>query len=96
MALLQRNRITQEDKQRFVRALEEQDQDYLSLADMLAIQRSTARSVIARYLHEGRIKVQPRGGRCNALFDAEMIRFLQKIVDEDCTLSLDTWPRKDV
>ena len=67
---------------------EEQDQDYLALADTLAINRSTARSIIARYLREGRIEEQPRGGRLHVRFDADMTRCIQRIVDEDCTLSL--------
>ena len=62
MAQRQRNIISQEDKER---ALEEQDQDYLVLADMLAINRSTTRSVIARYIQERRIEEQPLGGRRN-------------------------------
>ena len=84
MAQRQRNRVSQEDKERLVRAFEEPDQDYLALADTLAINRSTARSIIARYLREGRIEEQPRGGRRNVRFDAEMTRCLQRIVDEDC------------
>ena len=65
MAQRQRNIISQEDKERLIRAFEEQDQDYLALADTLAINRSTARSIIARYLRDGRIEEQPRGGRRN-------------------------------
>ncbi len=71
-----------------VRAFEEQDQDYLALADTLAINRSTARSLITRYLREGRIEEQPRGGGHNVRFDADMTRCIQRIVDEDCILSL--------
>ena len=74
MAQRQRNRVSQEDKERLVRAFEEQDQDYLALTDTLAINRSTARSIITRYLREGRIEEQPRGGRRNVQFDAEMHR----------------------
>ena len=71
-----------------MRAFEEHDQDYLPLADMLAINRSTARSIIARYLREGRMEKQPFGGRRNVRFDEEVTRCLQRIVDEDFTLSL--------
>ena len=88
MAQRERNIVSQEDKERLVRAFEEQDQDYLALADTLAINRSTARSLITRYLREGRIEEQPRGGRHNVRFDADMTRCIQRIVDEDCTLSL--------
>ena len=55
---------------------------------MFAKKRSTASRVVARYLREGRVEEQPGGGRRNVRFDAEMIRCLQRIVDEDCTLSL--------
>ena len=59
-----------------MRAFEEQNQDYLALAGMLAINRSTARSVIARYLREGRIEEQPHGGRRNVRSD--------KMSSKDC------------
>ncbi|CAB4021077.1 Hypothetical predicted protein, partial [Paramuricea clavata] len=35
-----------------------------------------------------RIEEQPRGGRLNVRFEADMTRCIQRIVDEDCTLSL--------
>ena len=65
MAGRNRNRIPREDRERLVRAFEEQDHDYLALADTLGIHRSTARSIVGRYLREGRIEQQPRGGRRN-------------------------------
>ncbi|CAB3996352.1 Cyclin-dependent kinase-like 2 [Paramuricea clavata] len=86
--MAQRRRISQKDKERLVRAFEEQDLNYLALADTLAINRSTARSIITRYLREGRIEEQPCGGCLNVRFDADMTRCIQRIVDEDCTLSL--------
>ena len=49
-----RQRITQEDKERLVRAFEELDQDYLTVADTLVVNRSTARGIIARYMRENR------------------------------------------
>jgi transposase len=88
MAQRQRNIISQEEKERLVRAFEEQDQDYLTLADTLAINRSTAKSIITRYLREGRIAEQPHGGRRNVQFDEDMTRCVQRIIDEDCTLTL--------
>ena len=45
--MAQRQRITQEDKERLIRAFEKQVQDYLALADTSAMNRSTARSIIA-------------------------------------------------
>ena len=72
MAQRQRSIISREGKERLVRAFEEQDQDYLALADMLVINSSTARSVITRHLREGRIEEQPRGGRRYAVrFDSK-------------------------
>ena len=87
MAQRQRNIVSQEDKERLVRAFEEQDQDYKALDDTLAINHLTARNIIARYLR-GRIEEQARGGRRNVRFDADMTRCFQRIVDKDCILSL--------
>ena len=63
--MAQRQEIQQEDKERLVRAFEEQNEDYLALADELGINRSTARSMITRYMREGHIEERPRGGRNN-------------------------------
>ena len=62
-----RNRIPNEVRRRIVRAFEDPTEDYmyLSVADTLGVNRSTARSIVATYLREGRVNERPRGGRNN-------------------------------
>ena len=57
-----RNRIPLEQRQRIVRAFEDDGEDYLFVADTLGVNRPTARSIVARYIREGRIEERPRGG----------------------------------
>ena len=57
-------------------------------ADTLGVNRSTARSIVARYIREGRIEERPRGGRNNVRVDEEMRNCLIEIVDESCLLTL--------
>ena len=61
-----RQRISQEDRECLVRAFDEPEQDYLSVADTLGINRSTARGIVIRYLEEGRVNERARGGRNHA------------------------------
>ena len=67
-----RNRIPNEVRRRIVRAFEDPTKDYLSVADTLGVNRSTARSIVATFLREGRVKERPRGGRNNVRVDNEM------------------------
>jgi len=67
-----RNRIPNEVRRRIVRAFENPTEDYQSAADTLGVKRSTARSIEATYLREGRGKERPRGGRNNVRVDSEM------------------------
>ena len=48
-----RNRILLEQKERINRAFEDTNEDYLMVADTIAVNRSTARSIVARYTREG-------------------------------------------
>ena len=50
-----RNRIPIEQRERIVRAFEDEAEDYLLVADALGVNRSTARGIVARYIREGRI-----------------------------------------
>ena len=50
-----RNRILLEQRERIVRAFEDTNEDYLMVADTIGVNRSTARSIVARYIREGRI-----------------------------------------
>ena len=67
-----RNRIPNEVRRRIVRAFEDPTEDYLSVADTLGVNRSTARSIVATYLREGRVNERPSGGRNNVRVDNEM------------------------
>lgn len=83
-----RQRISQEDRERLVRAFEEPDQDYLTVADTLGINRSTARGIVSRYIRENRTAERPRGGANNVKFNDEMRQCLEDIVNENCTLTI--------
>ena len=84
-----RNRIPNEHREsRIVRAFEDPHEDYLLVADMLGVNRSTARGIEATYVREGRPHERPRGGRNNVKVDDEMKQCLSEIVDENCLLTL--------
>ena len=72
-----RQRISQENRERLVRAFDEPVQDYSSVA--LGINRSTARSIVRRYLEEGRVNERARGGRNHVKVDEEMRRCIAAI-----------------
>ena len=84
-----RQRISQENRERLVRAFDEPEQDYLSVADTLGINRSTARGIVRRYLEEGRVNERARGGRNHVKVDEEMKRCIAAILDENPVLTLD-------
>ena len=83
-----RKRISFEQRQRIVRAYENDGEDYLIVSDTLGVNRSTARSIVARYLRDGRIRERPRGGANNVRVDDEMRDCLQDILNENCLLTL--------
>ena len=64
-----RNRIRLKHLQRLVRAFENPHEDFLTVADALGINRSTARNIEARYVREGRVEEIPRGGSNNVQID---------------------------
>ena len=66
----------------------DEQEDYLSVADTLGVNRSTARGIVARYITEGRIQERPRGGRNNVRVDDEMRDSLEQIINENCLLTL--------
>ena len=57
-----RNRIILEQRERIIQAFENTNEDYLMVADTIGVNRSTARSIVARYVREGRIAERLRGG----------------------------------
>ena len=83
-----RNRISLEHRERIVREFEDKEEDYLVVADTLGVNRSTARCIVARYIREGRIQERPRGGRNIVRVDEEMRDCLEKIINENCLLTL--------
>ena len=83
-----RNRILLEHRERIVKTFEDEEEDYLLVADMLGVNRSTARGIVARYIREGRIQERPRGGRNNVRVDDEMRDCLEQIINENCLLTV--------
>ena len=47
--------ISLEQRERLVRAFEDEHEDYLAVADTIGVNRSTAGGIVARYVREGRI-----------------------------------------
>ena len=74
-----RNRISLEHRGRIVRGFEDEEEDYLVVADTLGVNRSTARGIVARYIREGRIQERPRGVRNNCR---------EEIINENCLYTL--------
>ena len=58
------------------------------VAATMGVNRSTARSIVARYLREGRITERPRGGANHVRVDDEMRNYLNEILKENCLLIL--------
>ena len=83
-----RNRILLEQRERIIRAFEDTNEDYLMVADTIGVNRSTARSIVARYIREGRIAERPRGGANNVRVDNEMKDCLNDILNDNCMLHI--------
>jgi len=83
-----RNRITLEQRERIIRAFEDENEDYLMVGDTIGVNRSTARSIVVRYIREGRIAERPRGGANNVRVDDQMKDCLNEILNENCMLTL--------
>ena len=83
-----RNRILIEQRQRILQAFEDVNEDYLTVAATIGENRSTARSIVARYLREGRIAERPQGGANHVRADDEMRNCLNDILNENVLLTL--------
>ena len=83
-----RNRILLEQGQRIIQAFEDVSEDYLMVAATIRVNRSTAGSIVARYLREGSIAERPRGGANHVRVDDEMRNCLNDIINENCLLTL--------
>ena len=70
-------------------SFEDTNEDYLMVADTIGVNRSTARSIVARYsIREGRIAERPRGGANNVRVDNEIKDCLNDILNNNCMLTL--------
>ena len=76
-----------EHKERIVRAFEDEEEDYLLVADTLGVNRSTARGIVACYIREGRIQDRPRDGRDNVRVDDASLRYWSSIHANQCIFS---------
>ena len=84
-----RNRILIEQRQRNLQAFEDVNEDYLTVAATIGENRSTARSIVARYLREGRIAKRPQGGANYVRADDETRNCLNgDILNENVLLKL--------
>ena len=85
-----RRRIVLEQRERIVRAFEDEHEDYLAVTDTIGVNRSTAKGIVARYVRdrEGRIAEGPHCGQNNVRADEEMKECLSDIVNEHCILTL--------
>ena len=83
-----RNRILLEQRERIIGAFEDTNEDYLMVADTIGVNRSTARSIVARYIREGRIAGRPRGGANNVRVDNEIKHCLNDTLNNNCMLTL--------
>ena len=83
-----RNRILLEQRERIIRAFEDTNKDYLMVADTIGVNRSTARSIVVRYIREGRIAERPCGGANNVRVDNEMKDCLNDILNNNFMLTL--------
>ena len=88
MAVRRWMRISNEDRERLVRAVENPNEDYLTVADTLGVHRSTARGIVATYIREGRTEQRARGGRNNVKIEDEMKECLNNIINENCMMTL--------
>ena len=60
----------------------------MTVAATIGVNRSTTRSIVPRYLREGRIAERPRGGANHVRVDDEMRNCLNDILNENCLLTL--------
>ena len=79
--------ILLEQRQRIIQALEDVDEDYLTVTATIGVNLSTARGIVARYLREGRIAERPRGGANHVRVDDEIRICLNDILNENCLLT---------
>ena len=72
-------RVSNVDRNRLIDAFEDDDADYLQVADTLGIKLSTARSIVGIYLRDGRRSKLPKGGAINRKIDDDMRDAIQRL-----------------
>ena len=80
------SRISRDDKERLITAYENGN-DYQELARAMNIRRTTAYSIIRRYIVSGEVE-RPRGGFRGRKMSEEMVDTACSIVDENNALTL--------
>ena len=78
------NTISNEDRARLLDA-HANDEDFVHLAGLLNINRTTAYSIV----RSGRREKRPMGGRRNAKFDIEMVQYCSELLDDNSVLTLE-------
>ena len=78
-----RQRVSLENRECLIRAFNDPAQDYLSVADTIGVNRSTARGIVRRHLQEGQIAERPRGGPNHRKVDDEMKQCIEEILNEN-------------
>ena len=84
-----RQRVSLENRECLIRAFNDPAQDYLSVADTIGVNRSTARGIVRRHLQERQIAERPRDGPNHRKVDDEMKQCIEEILNENPVLTLD-------
>ena len=64
------------------------DRDWISLAEELAIKRQTARSIIINYKNNGHRKALQKGGNRPKSLTTELVDFCVNVIEDKCTTTL--------
>lgn len=92
-----------EDRRRIIEAYQD-GTDYTAVARQLNVPRTTAWSVVARWLRTGETTAGRRGGDRPRKVDDEMLDFYRLLIEDDPVITLkrmnqivrSTWPHKPV
>ena len=79
--------ISAEDRQRIIQAYRDGN-DYVSVARQLSVKRTTAWSIVAKWLRTGETEARRRGGNRPKKVDDEMLDFFLMLIDDDPTITL--------
>ena len=78
-----------ENRECLIRAFNDPAQDYLSVADTIGDNRSTARGIVRQHLQEGQIAERPRGSPNHRKVNDEMKQCVEEILNKNPVLTLD-------